>query len=290
MLLPLASCEKDFLIDEFIGENKTTINCLFDIQNRFQVFVTQSSHPTQNNSTNAIQDATIELFENGSLVETIPYTPSNIANTFGSYQSTLTPIAGNSYTIKVARPGKPDLTAQDTMPQLPQVNDYKVSAFATNATKNNVEFSFSLTDQNPNLQDYYRIETYHTLTRWVKSTPTDSSLKTFTTDVRPFALSALADTVDDHGWSYLFSDKDFNGSTKNITVGFPAPDTAQLTTLSVIVYVIKVSQNHWNYFRTLEQFNNSNKDTDPAPVFSNITNGYGIFMGQNTKNLIVQIK
>ncbi len=286
----LTSCEKDFLIDEFLGDNKTTVNCLFDKENQFKIFVTQSSHPTQNTSTIAPQDVWIELFENDSLVGVVPYIPANAANSFGSYNTTFIPIEGKKYALKVARPGLPLVTAQDTMPTSPQVINYKVSAYTTTPTQSNVQFSFTLSDQNPNQLDYYRIQTFHSYSLWVKTSPNDSSLKHFYEYIQPSNLSPLADIIDDHGWSYLFSDKDFNGLTKNITTGFQSLDTTKLTALTVHLDIIKVSQNHWNYFQTLEKFNNSNKETDPAPVFSNIANGYGIFMSQNIKRLSVQIK
>ena len=99
LLIVLFACEKTVYIDIPDKGRKITINSLFNPDSLLKVSVSKSCH-ILDNDIQAIENATVEIYKNGSLINTLPYLNN------GLYKSTTQkPLSGDSYKIKVTVPG-----------------------------------------------------------------------------------------------------------------------------------------------------------------------------------------
>lgn len=272
------SCEKDFVVKEQEQAARMTINCEFDNYSVFKVYVTQSSSLSGLATIVPITNARVELYENDSVLFVLPYVPTDSANTFGSYQSTLIPVSGRSYTVKVIHPVYGIATAKDFLPPLPDVSTYQIDHYGNRQEKNKVFFRLQFHD-NPSTTDYYRVNVYTLGKRWVQNTFGDSTIQEDYNWARPELISDLTDTVRDNGYFMLFSDKSFNGTDKELKFWFKGIDTARAIEAQVVVRFEQVTTAHYDYYRTLERYHQTDQNEEPVHVFGNIDNGYGIFSG-----------
>lgn len=288
LAMNVSSCEKDFVVKEQTDAKRMTVNCNFDNYRVFRVYLTQSSSLSGNSSLQPIPDARVELFENDSLIIVLPYVPTDTASTFGAYKSDFSPTPGNKYGIKITHPVYGIVIAEDVLLNLPQINYYAVESYGDYSTNSDVKFRFQLHDDGAT-EDYYRIN----LWQWgTQRLMIDSVWQTsdFSYGAKPELLCDVSDTVRDNGYFLLFSDKNFNGTDKEIKLHFWGVDSAFAEKVNAVVELQHVSKAHYEYYRTLELYQHSGYDAEPVYVYNNINNGYGIFMSSAINSMYVQVK
>ncbi len=288
LTMNISSCEKNFVVKDQTDAKRMTVNCNFDNYRVFTVYVTQSSSLSGNGSLKPITDARVELFENDSLIAVLPYVPTDTGNTFGSYKTDFFPTPGNKYGVKITHPVYGIVTAEDVMLNLPQINNSTLESYGDFSTNSDVKFRFQLHDDGAT-EDYYRIN----LWQWgIQKVMIDSVWQTsdFSYGAKPELLCDVSDTVRDNGYFLLFSDKNFNGTDKEIKLRFFGVDSALAEQVNAVVEFQHVSKAHYEYYRTLELYQHSGYGAEPVHVYNNINNGYGIFMSSAINSMYVQVK
>lgn len=288
LTMNISSCEKDFVVKDQTDAKRMTMNCNFDNYRVFTVYVTESSSISSNTSLKPITDAHVELFENDSLIAVLSYVPTDTGNTFGSYKTDFFPNPGNNYGIKITHPVYGIVTAEDVLLNLPQINNSALESYGDYTTNNKVVFRFQLHDDGAT-EDYYRINLWQWGTQRVLI---DSIWQTvdFSSSAKPELLCDVTDTIRDNGYFLLFSDKNFNGTDKEIRLRFFGVDSSYAEHVNAVVELQRVSKAHYEYYRTLELYQHSGYGAEPVHVYNNINNGYGIFMSSAINSMYVQVK
>lgn len=284
-----SSCEKDFNILSPDGAKKMTVNCSVNDYEAIKVFVTQSSPFSENTSMLPISDAVVTLYINDSLSLTLPYKPADSLGTFGCYQAPVRGEPGKKYSVKVTHPVYGEASAYDFMPLQPDVVSFDLVQYQNLSANQLCRYRLRLNDD-ATTDNYYRVNVWTWNSHWAYEPNGDSTIQEYFSGSAAQITSPITDSVSDHGWWVLFSDKNFNGAQKEIMLQFSVPDTAYLLSQTILVELHQVSEAHFEFFRTLELYGNTDRNNNPYPVYSNIVNGYGIFMSSAYRQTYVQVK
>ena len=288
-LLLISGCEKDFIIDQQSASNKMVINSLVNDHYPMQVFVTKS-YPISatNNNITSIADARIELYEDSVFKELLHYVASDTQTAFGSYFSNLIPSAGKTYTIKASQSKYLSASATDQIPKPAQIISYAYQNYNDTGAVNGCNMNLVFKDD-PAVQNYYRINVW--INGWQKQiNNAGDTVNVFQSyAIEPWQQSALTDTVRD-GYFLLFSDRGFNGLQKSLSLSFNSIDARSFYSLNVYVELHTVSAAHFQYFKTLNAYRNTQYSSEPTYIYNNINNGLGDFVAEDWQSLPFVVK
>jgi len=279
------ACTKIIEID--IPEFPATpvINCLFSDDSVLVLKITKTVSPFDSASS-PLSDATIQLYENDSLVESLGF--SN-----GFYVSTLIPSVGKSYSIKAFIPGLNDASNISTSDRLPMKPILEAFTFRDSALldQDGYPVSQAVINISVNSDD---VQYYEVLVELMyKRSSSDTVYEKRIADYSPenydpvITREGLAEFKPS---TLVFSNELFRGSNYSLKINFQnelyIDDTyPHYKELKVIVHLRKVSESYYRYKRQLVIHQSSiNSDfwsgtTEPSPMYSNIAGGYGIFAG-----------
>ena len=289
LLLLLASCEKDFVIDQHNGNNKMAVNALFDDGQPIQVFITKPyAIGAPNTTIAAIPDAQVALYEDSVFKEMIRYVPSDTQNTFGSYISNLIPQQGKRYTIQAMDANYVAATASDQIPVGAQIISSSLQHYTDSGSNQGGIMTMTFKDD-PAVQNYYRINVWIGGLYHDPNNLTDTSHYFQWNAITSYPISPVSDTVRD-GAFFLFSDRGFNGQQKTLQISFNTIDTTGFSSLNLYVELHTISQPNYQYFQTLNLYRASNGSSEPVFIYSNVNNGFGAFVGEHLQSLPFVIK
>ncbi|MDB5284276.1 MAG: hypothetical protein JWO06_3351 [Bacteroidota bacterium] len=288
--LTICGCEKDFSVSQQTSAKKMVINSLFNNGGPVVVYLTDSYLASTQGNINSINDARMELYEDNVLKEVMKYTPSDSVNTFGAYKSILFPKAGKNYSIKVTEPVYGVSTASDAVPLPASITTQQLVQYGDSAThSNDVIVDLGIKDDG-STENYYRINVWIGGQQWFLN-GTDTVTQPYFEARGPQMLTTVVDTVRD-GLFLLFSDKNFNGQTKDLKMKFDKLDPHSFTSLSIFVDFYTASKSDYEYQQTLSTYRStsSSANSEPVHVFSNVQNGYGIFAAEQYQGVVFNIK
>jgi hypothetical protein len=289
-IVTLFSCEKDFVVQDQLKAKKLVVNSLFSPFSKIQVFVTQSSSPSNPNGIIAVSTATIDLYENDVFKEKLVYTPSDSLATFGSYKSLHKPTAGKKYSIKIQEASYGELSAEDSLPAATPIIFSKLLADTYAPDMSIISTAEMNFKDEASLENFYElIISYQMKSNYVDSLG-NKKIKSYYYQPYLTETNKLAESFNLNG--YFFSDKGFDGQQQKITVTYKgAPIAQDYDSIQLYIQLHSVSKTNYEYHRTLHIYQSINTaNDDPEAVFSNIKNGYGIFAGDNWQTEIVKIK
>ncbi|HWB63300.1 MAG TPA: DUF4249 domain-containing protein [Chitinophagales bacterium] len=289
LLMLLFSCEKDFNPSLESGADKMVINSLFNDNGKIVVYITKSYALSGSNNVTPVTGANVNLYQDGIFAEQLPWVPSDSVNSYGSYQSSLVPQKGHTYSISVSHPAYGTATATDSIPMPAQIITAKMLQYGT-AGGGKVVVDFNIKD-NPALLNFYRINIWLGGNQISVDDRGDTTYAPYYEARGPDMLSPVEDTVRD-GIFLLFSDKGFNGQAKELKMQFDNLDTAQFSNLQVWVELHTVSQTEFEYQQGLALYRGLSGASygEPVNVYSNINNGYGIFMAEQFQSVGFPVK
>ena len=266
-------CEKTITVDIPDLEPRIVLNCT--VSPNEQPFVYLSKPFTQYDST-FLHNATVQWYENGNLIDTIPQ--SGWGTSFGSiyiypFISNL-PQVGNTYTIKVSAPNLPSVEATQTIPPTVSLQNPVFTHHVY--TRDNILFNRlqATLHDDPNTENFYRFAfyTYHT--------------KNKTYSIRSMSKESASNMdfmLFGHGFSfgqfYYLSDYHFNGQSK--TFLFDLTDYTHIylnDTITLIAISQQLSPDLYYYAQDIEAGQGDAEFfNEPVTVYSNVQNGIGIF-------------
>ena len=284
LILLLHSCEK-MVVDVNLPEQEPVIvlNAIIETDKPIIVNISKGIGILDTTKQAIIENAIVEIFENGNFKEKLTYTKD------GNYISNLVlPQYGNKYKVIASAPGFKEVSAETSLPSHVTVSNIIIKDsvhFDANINLNgsNAVGSISFTLHDPMESNYYLLEMSYRDS--LQSYPiyidiSDSQLESFNNMENP-----------------MFNDTYFNGKDFRIEVffnsyylnfqdystsGIPKPEVSfNISTINHEFYIYKKS--------VLKQFFSiGNPFAEPAPVYSNIKNGLGVFLGKNNNYIEIR--
>lgn len=274
LMAVFSSCETVIEIDIPDQETKLTFNGFIGEGDTLNIFrLTKSKSVVEGSTTSfePVMDGEIILYENEMAVETLHH---EIIYQTGDYPSRFSYHSGNTYKISAAGAGLAPVTATTVCPGAvpPVITAFNPEAYTDDYGNKLGELKFIIND--PELSENY----YELQLTTVQSGMQNGLIYFNATDPalniqQPFNIgggfSGVAHT--------LFDDKLFNGESRSFTLVI----ASYMMNIEDGI-VVKLSSTDRSFFLytqslMLQQQAEGNPFAEPAPVFNNIENGYGIW-------------
>lgn len=280
----LFSCTKEVDLDIPNLPQKVVVNSLFCPDSVLKVHVslsTQIKDPT----INYVENASCFLYENDILIKTFN------TQTNGYYNSFYKPKAGKKYKIEVEVPGFEKVWAETSIPILPDslIGRYYLDGVQSNAETLTTSLEITFIDDQT-IINYY--EPMQNPFRFQDSKQTDQSI--------------LSESdIEFEPLTFYFSDLLFNGTKKVLVVNGAGKQVYSFNgTIFFDEFYLHefkiVSHEYYNFRKSwTKHLFNQNGDAhyddpltllflgDPIEMYSNVTNGYGIFAGYNMEAITI---
>ena len=149
-LITFCSCEKVIPFTGEVTQPKLVINSLFDAENPWNVFISQSLSVQDTGSLSFVENASVLIKDDqDNLIESLSY------DSKGLYSGSSFPQFGQNYRIEVAAPGFTTVTSENNLPSPITISNVDTS---TTYVNNEQRFEISLTINDPaNYSNYYII-------------------------------------------------------------------------------------------------------------------------------------
>lgn len=234
-----------------------------------------------------VANASIFLFENGVLVDTLVYQSQ------GWYVGHIYPQAGFSYRLETYHPVFSSVSSECSVPSPPQIDSlfFTVGELLDQEGLPLTRFTLRLSDHDPNI-NFYELILY-------SGNPHEP-------DIQPIPSTRITQLDDptllaDANWDYapstlFFSDALFNGMSGEVSFnmmwgGYPTADSPpyfiELRNISVSYYQYLKS---WSVHRFNQNSTQNTRDPltllfqgDPVELYTNVNGGYGVFGAYNQK-------
>jgi len=274
LLIVLIACEKTVYVDIPDKGRKITVNSLFNPDSLLKVSISKSCY-ILNNDIQAIENATVEIYENGNLLNTLPYLNN------GLYKATTQkPSSGDRYKIKVTVPGMGTAETESYIP--PKTNIISIDTASVMRTdidgykREYLEFRVKFKD-NPDENNYYLLEPMQIQICTYDNYEGDTIIDTMQ---HIMSFESNDPSVVDHLWGkgLLFNDNLFNGNTYEFVLS--AGKYFNCTT-SICINLKSISEGYFKYLATCYKHMEANWDPfmEKISVYTNVEGGVGIFGG-----------
>ncbi|MCD6567074.1 MAG: DUF4249 domain-containing protein [Bacteroidales bacterium] len=283
LLIVLIACEKTVYIDIPDKGRMITINSLFNPDSLLKVSVSKSCY-ILDNDIQAIENATVEVYENGNIINTLPYLNN------GWYKSTIQkPTSGDRYKIKVTVPGMGTAETESYIPAKTNI----ISIDTASVIKTDIdgykdeqlEFRVRFKD-NPDEKNYYilmpeeiHIYTYNNGDKMITDTIQ------YTMNYEPGDPSVIEDSW---GMGMLFNDYLFNGNTYDFVFSV---EKYFYDTTSICISLKSISEDYFKYLATCYKQMEVNEDPfmEKISVYTNVEGGVGIFGGYSSSTDTIHV-
>jgi hypothetical protein len=275
LLIVLIACEKTVYIDIPDKGRMITINSLFNPDSLLKVSVSKSCY-ILNNDIQVIENATVEVYENGNIINTLPYLNN------GLYKSTTQkPSSGDRYKIKVTVPGMGTAETESYIP--PETNIISIDTASVIRTDidgyryEQLEFRVKFKD-NPDENNYYLLEPNRINICTYDDYERDTIISDTLQNIMDFESNDPSVVEDLWGEGLLFNDNLFNGNTYEFVFSV---EKYFYDTTSICINLISISEDYFKYLATCYKHMDANWDPfmEKISVYSNVEGGVGIFGG-----------
>lgn len=255
----------------------------------FLVYVKGSKGITDTGECPVLSQATVQLFEDGSLLNQLNYVPDHLVYANGWVNF----LEGKRYTLKVQAPGYAAVETTDTMPKRPANISY---VFKRNARYLKVAQDPSMWYDELKLQfnDDASMKNYYSLrVNYERNDLAEVAQDVFSFGPTLFSLDPdldqeNADPTDSRNGVFYsklyFNDNNFNGKTKELVVYIPNGNTNSIpdSMASQMVFYFAfehLSKNAYEYEKTNKLYweNEGNPFSEPVQIKQNVINGVGNF-------------
>lgn len=298
-LLGFTACETTEKIDDFpLRPSQLVVNCFFAPDSTWEFQVSKSLSVLDNADLKLINNATIKLFRDSEIIDTITVQDDDKWYRTGNNL----PEIGKEYSIEVSSPdfGK-ILLARDIVPQPVPVSN--VSIVLTDSSfyewidhdgdlcySGNIKGNFNIKFSDPaNIENYYQLSIYYYDTSYYNwEDPSGYYLER-----RELSISSDDPVVvnsREYGNILLLTDNIFDGQDYLLKVDFEDWDARR--DKQYYIEFVSLNRSGYLYRRTVDDFYQSQGDpfAESVQVYCNIENGYGIFSGYSTDIYNVSLK
>ncbi len=277
----LFSCDYFILeVDLPEDEPKLVINSFFHPDSTMEVYVYEALSILNTDFSKSPNGVEVRLFnEQGNQVATFTKKDTTTNNKYAPYKSNFYPIAGEKYRVEAELDGFPVAFSEEVIPIDSAVVN-KISLKKLELTPDSLSYStkyslsFNLEDGSES--DYYEIivqERYRGI-----NGPTYGNVMISSKDP-VFNLFP-------EGFSLIFDDKLFNGSSRSINLEFTSYDYGCISGEECYdddtrLIVRKTTESYFKYNSSYDLYGSleGNPLAEPVQIYSNIKSGFGIFAG-----------
>ena len=269
-LLTLNSCETIIDIEMPPYTSELVANCFFTPDSAFKVHVSHSLGVLDEGNLNEIENANVEILENGQVMDILTHTGNGFYRTKIVY-----PSPGNTYSLKVEVSGYESIIASDIIPAPVSIvsvtikDSVFIGAYAGEEEIVYAEASIKFNDPQGE-ENYYAVEMY------VKTSGGYIYNGVWLTSIDP-AVDGVSE-----GKQILFSDALFEGQAYELKVYFDRMNLPYpYQNINLNLNFISTSKAYYLYEKSLDlhQQNQGNPFAEPVQVYNTIENGLGIFAG-----------
>ncbi|HHB52651.1 MAG TPA: DUF4249 domain-containing protein [Saprospiraceae bacterium] len=284
------SCEQELVIESPLSENKPVLNSIFNSGEPFEVELTTTFSPYKEIKVVELKDAVVSIFEEDVFKETLSYQTSTDAH-LGKYVSNFTPSQGKNYRIKVTAPNYDEVTAKSGVPSIVHFDKAKIIQNSVWSINNpdllRYDFSFEIND--PLEEDYYYLTISSPIKRQNQQT---QEWELYTHQYAEILISNLPDAKLYVNNGLIFTDQSFNGGKFQIKGtattyvdargAFDATEGLVKDNSIMEVHLHHLSKEVYFFYisHATSLLNQGDFYSEPGIIYSNITNGFGIFGGE----------
>jgi Domain of unknown function (DUF4249) len=293
LIMIFASCEKELKVNYGNVPIRQVLICNFYTGGTFQVSLSASKRPDDFSSVNFLETATVDLYEDGIYIETLPYVYRDSSTSYGFFTSVYKAVPGKTYTIRTSdAEGLPGVSATEYLPENLPLNSFWLEQYPDDSDPiRKGILSFDI-DDDPLLKDQYFASVYY----YVIRPKIKSNGDTVWVEEYQFSESPLSGpgypNPSKFGRLY-FTDTLFNGMNQTFVLEFPGLYNTQYKGITLIFELSHIGKNYYDYYANSVSKNSSNINAgfgEPVPEISNIENGYGHFSAQNSSYIVLRIK
>jgi len=287
LVFSFMACETTEKIDDFpLRPSQLVVNCFFSEGNIWEFQVSKSLSVLDNADLKYIDNATIKLFRDDLLIETlVDQDPDGWYRT-----SSNLPEADHKYSIEVSSPDfEKVLLSEDIAPQEVPISDVSIIIKDSSFQKwidyegreyygGNVEGSFNILFSDPaNIENYYSLSVFYLDSVYDYEDPSEIQIQK-----RLLYISSDDSAIENDEDSYnqlLLRDVLFNGQDYQLKVDFN--DWNSRKGREYYVELTSLQRAGYFYTKSIDDYSRAANDpfAEPVQIFCNIKNGYGIFSG-----------
>jgi hypothetical protein len=293
LIILFASCEKELRVNYGNVPIRQVMICNFYTGGSFQVSLSASKSPDDYSSVNFLETATVELYEDGIYIETLPYVYRDSSTSYGFFTSVYKAVPGKTYTIRTSdSEGLPGITATEYFPKTLPLTSFWLEQYpdATDPNRKGI-LSFDI-DDDQLLKDHYFASVYYFVIRpKIKNNGDTTWVEEYLFSESP--LSGPGYPNPSKFGRLYFTDTLFNGQQTTLNLEFPGLYNSFYREITLIFELSHIGKNYYEYYSASVSKNSSNINAgfgEPVPEISNIENGYGHFSGQNSSYVALRIK
>ena len=290
--LSLSNCTKEIEFDEQDIAPRIVVNSLFTNDSIWSAHISRSVGVLETTSYTTIDNASVNIFDdNANLVTTLTHQGD------GLYTSPTgaTPEPNQSYTLEASASGYAPVSATNEIP--PAIPIYQLDTVTSTNSNGDIILEATITFQDPpNVSNYYMLEVFVTGT-WINNEwEWDTLANEWAPDTMefrdPLQISCNdinVETVNRFNFggfenTYLYlmlKDQNFDGNNYSLT--FSVINYAELKEMELFgeIRLVNTSEAYFNYLKSFNLYQRSinNPFATPVQVYSNVSNGMGIFAG-----------
>jgi hypothetical protein len=276
-----ASCEKEIQVKVPPFQAKLSVISMPLVGDTITVklgkAISVSDHKT--NPSLSVSNATLKIYADGVFKGDMTYDPD-----LEAYSSSVVAEAGRRYSIKATAPSFPEASADIVAPSVVPISNVVLKVKARiDADKNDQdELTITFNDP-PALGDYYMLKIIGAADTSSMYSGYGGCVNTIDGSVETETNESIDITTCIESTHIFMRDELFNGTQKQLKFYIESrmmqPREFYGDTLYPTVALYHVTEAHFKFekSRRVASYSNGDPFSEPANVYSNITNGYGIF-------------
>lgn len=282
LLIGLISCTKEIEFNGDLGESFIVVNGIIESDSLIRISLSKSKSAIgeQNTGSSEITSLANLTLTDNTTGETFS---SNQINANGEYEFGITAKIGHSYSVAITHPDYQTATSFTSIPKAIQITDWDTSSIMIDSYMK--ENTINLSWQDPDGDNLYILKIFSVDT-------------IMNTEESMYVHSSESSDIfgNDGGYSLNFNDDLFNNTLKHMSVTFPASQYYNDTNYvyegekSYRVVLYNISKEVYNYIISTNKAMNSEDSpfSEPVKVYTNITNGLGIFGGMSSSSVFIE--
>jgi hypothetical protein len=290
VIIFLSSCQKKLKINYDSLPIKQVIIGNMSPNHILKVNISKSKTPDDFNPVEFLSDCKVDIYENGTFRETMPFNLKDTLSGLGYYTTTFSLSAGKTYRIVSVHPQLGTAEATEYLPPFPGVENITLFQHA-GPSQSGITGKYSITfKDSAQEKNYYYISTYYRILKPVIDEQGDT---TYVYDFI-FIPSHSPEISNPSDYNRLFfTDDNFDGQRKNFIIDFPSQYNDVYRSIDVVIELSNSGKNFYNWnvqqIPVGQDFLNEGQE-EKSNIKSNIINGYGHFTGTSTVVTYIPIK
>ncbi|MBX2913941.1 MAG: DUF4249 domain-containing protein [Cyclobacteriaceae bacterium] len=263
ILVLITGCQLVVDFEIPIDKPKLVLNAILNPDSTWNVSVTQSRHILDEFSAGYVPNAVVTIMDENDIVISTLDQPG-----FREYRSDLKPQAGKIYKVKVEVQGFEPVSALTNIPQPMPITAVKID---TVLNDDYADVTAEITFTDPPEKNYYQL---YVSTKMIVQYWNSNGTRADTINyLHPLYLykSEFEESTS------VFNDFKFNGATAKIKARFSYWTRGTILKQQIILLHLNEAYYKYELTRNLQERTTGDPFAQPVQVFSNITNGIGIF-------------